>query len=323
MITLQRSVESFARLAWVAALLCVAAPTFAAPVSVVDDRGVRVTLDRAPMRIVTLLPSLTESVCGLDACDRLVGVDRYSDWPASVARLPKVGGLDDTSVERVVALRPDVVLAGKSARVLERLEGLGVKVVVFDGRTHADVRRTLAILARLLGTPAASGRVWDAIERDLAAAASRVPPAVRGRRVYFEVAPTPYAAGASSFIGETLARLGMDNIVPAALGPFPLLNPEYVVRSAPDIVMASRRDLATMDDRPGWNRLVALRRGETCGFDARDDDVLLRPGPRLGEAALLLADCLARLPSADLPGRHPPAPRLPASPAGSPSAPPG
>ena len=210
--------------------------------------------------------------------------------------LPKLGGLDDAQVERIVALKPDVVLAGKSARVTDRLESLGLTVVLLDSQTHADVRRSLTTIARLLGTPAAADRLWSAIERDLASAAGRVPREVRGQRVYFEVDATPYAAGAGSFVGETLARLGMANVVPAALGAFPRLNPEYIVRSDPDIIVAAERELASMGGRPGWDQLTALRRHRACGFAPGRYELLVRPGPRLGEAALALADCLAALP---------------------------
>lgn len=270
----------------------------AAPVTVTDDRGRRATFPQPPVRIVSLLPSITESVCGLGACDRLVGVDRFSNWPERVRALPKLGGLDDAQVERIVALKPDVVLAGKSARVTDRLEALGLTVVLVESQSHAGVKRSLGTIAQLLGTPAEADRVWSGIERDFATAAARVPADVRGRKVYFEVASAPYAAGASSFIGETLTRLGMGNLVPAELGPFPRLNPEYVVRGDPDIVIASQRELAAMPARPGWDRIGALRRGRVCGFDTEHYEVLIRPGPRLGEAALALAACLAALPEA-------------------------
>jgi iron complex transport system substrate-binding protein len=279
------------------ALLSLHGLACAAPITVVDDRGAQETFARPPRRIVSLLPSITESVCALGACDRLVGTDRYSDFPAEVRVLPKLGGLDDAQVERIVALGPDVVLAGKSARVIQRLEALGLAVLVVDSETHAQVARSMVLIARLLDTPAAADRVWSAIERDIATAAGRVPPAVRGAKVYFEIDAAPYAAGRGSFIGETLARLGMGNIVPADLGPFPKLNPEFVVRADPDVVMATRRALAAMPDRPGWDRIEALQQGRTCAFDSAQYDVLVRPGPRLGEAALLLADCLARLPA--------------------------
>jgi iron complex transport system substrate-binding protein len=126
-------------------------------------------------------------------------------------------------------------------------------------------------------------------------AARRVPAALRGARVYFEIGGGPYAAGTASFIGETLARLGLANVVPPELGPFPKLNPEYVVRAQPDILMGLGRDVQGMAARPGWGALAAVRDDRRCGFDSLQYDMLLRPGPRLGEAAALLADCLARL----------------------------
>jgi len=167
--------------------------------------------------------------------------------------------------------------------------------MVLDSQSHADVKRALDLLARLLGTPEQAPRCWAAIERDLQRAAARVPAALRGQRVYFEVAAAPYAASASSFIGETLARLGMDNVVPATLGPFPKLNPEYVVRAQPDVVMAEQRAVAEMARRPGWSQLRALKAGRICGFEPARYELLIRPGPRLGEAALQMADCLAGL----------------------------
>jgi iron complex transport system substrate-binding protein len=116
--------------------------------------------------------------------------------------------------------------------------------------------------------------------------------------VYFEVSEAPYAASAGSFIGELLTRLGLGNAVPAELGPFPMLNPEFVVRAQPDIIMSTEREAAGMASRPGWETLLALRAGHTCGFAAADMDVLVRPGPRLGEAADAIVACLQRLPAA-------------------------
>jgi iron complex transport system substrate-binding protein len=281
------------------ALLAGLALVLAAPVQAQlearDDRGVTVQLAAPPQRIVSLLPSATESVCALGACARLVGTDRFSNWPASVRALPKLGGLEDAQIERIAALRPDLVIVASAARVVDRLEALGMRVVVLESRDHADVKRSLTTIARLLGTPAQAEQVWAAIEAETRAAAARVPPAWRGRRVYFEVDSTPYAAGASSFIGETLARLGLVNALPAELGPFPKLNPETLLRLQPDIVMADRVALASMPSRPGWAVLQALRDGRSCGFPGPRYELLLRPGPRMGEAAGVIADCLVAL----------------------------
>lgn len=260
-----------------------------------DDRGVEQRFASAPQRIVSLLPSLTESVWALGGGTRLVGVDRYSNWPAELAPLPRLGGHDDAHIEAIVRLKPDVVLASTSARALGRLESLGVPVVQLTSETQADVRRTLILLATLLGDAVAADRVWADIEREMAAAAARVPAALRGRTVYFELGSGPYAAGATSFIGETLSRLGLVNIVPAALGPFPKLTPEFVLRANPEIVMGEQREIEKLGERPGWKALAAVRNRQRCGFSPAQYDVLIRPGPRLGEAAGVVADCLQQL----------------------------
>jgi len=263
----------------------------AAPISVVDDRGRTVTLAHPPERIVSLLPSLTETVCALGACERLVGVDRYSNWPAQVVRLPVVGGGLDPNIEAIVALRPDVVLMATSSRAQARLESLGVKVVALEPKTHADVQRVLATVGQALGVADAQ-QVWRVIDAGVQAAAQSLPASVRGTRVYFEVNSGPYAAGPASFIGETLARLGARNIIPAALGPFPKLNPEFVVRADPDLIMVGARSAEGLAARPGWSQMRALRDGRLCRFDAAQSDVLIRPGPRMAEAARLMATCL-------------------------------
>ncbi|MBN9409021.1 MAG: ABC transporter substrate-binding protein [Burkholderiales bacterium] len=266
----------------------------ASPYEITDERGRRVSFDTPPARIVSLLPSLTETVCALQACERLVGVDRYSNWPQQVRDLPQLGGGIDPQIEAIVRTRPDVVLLAQSSRAADRLEALGIKVVAMEPRNHADVRRVLAATARLLGVPdERAQRVWRGIERGIADAAASLPARAREARVYIEVSRGPYAAGESSFIGETLARLGARNIVPAALGPFPKLNPEYVVRANPDLIMVGNRSMQPQFDYPGWQAIRAVREQRVCVFPDDDADIVVRPGPRMAEAARLMARCLA------------------------------
>jgi iron complex transport system substrate-binding protein len=287
------------RILWVIAIIVVlgllmAGLAQAQPVQVTDDRGRVVSLPQPPQRIVALLPSLTESVCELDQCHRLVGVDRYSNWPESVNRLPKLGGGIDPSIEAIVAVKPDVVLLAMSSRASERLEALGLKVVVLEPKTHADVRRVLGVVGQVLGVPQAEGadRLWRVIDAAVQAAAQSLPPKARGTRVYFEVSRGPYAASEASFIGETLTRLGARNVVPASLGPFPRLNPEYVVRANPDVIMIGNRSMQAMVPYPGWASMRAIRDDRICVFGPGDSDVVVRPGPRMAEAARIMARCL-------------------------------
>lgn len=258
-----------------------------------DDRQVEVTIAKPPQRIVSLLPSLTETVCALGQCHRLVGVDRYSNWPDSLAKLPRLGGGLDPNIESVVAAKPDLVLMATSARGAERLTALGMTVLALEPRTHADVQRVMRVVALALDVPVVeSDRVWRHIDAAVNAAAQSVPLQVKGQRVYFEVNRAPYGASESSFIGETLLRLGARNILPATLGPFPKINPEFVVRAQPDIIMVGDSNIADMGARPGWRNMRAMRTQRVCHFKPEESDVLVRAGPRMAEAARLMAQCL-------------------------------
>lgn len=258
-----------------------------------DDRQIEVAIVKPPQRIVSLLPSLTETVCALGECQRLVGVDRYSNWPQSIAKLPRMGGGIDPNIESVVAAKPDLVLMATSARGADRLAALGLTVVSLEPKSHADVQRILGVVAKVLGLPPQeSDRVWRHIDAAVNAAAQSMSAQAKGQRVYFEVSSAPYGASESSFIGETLSRLGARNILPSNLGPFPKINPEYVVRAQPDIIMASENNFADMATRPGWQNLRAMQAQRICNFKKEDADVLVRAGPRMAEAARLMAQCM-------------------------------
>lgn len=268
----------------------------AAGIEVTDDLGRQVHLPAPPQRIVTLGPALTETVCALQACERLVGVDRFSDHPARVRQLPQLGSLGETSVEQVLSLRPDLVLLTPAARLHERLAQLGLKVVALDAQSLPEVARQLRKVAQALGVPAQAETVWREIEQGLAAGQAALPPRWAGARVYVEVDPTPFAAGEASFMGQLLTGLGLRNTVPGALGTFPKINPELVLQHPPDLIIASPRSAASLTTRPGWGQLSALRQGRVCTLREDDDRVLGRPGPRIVQAQAVLLRCLRDTP---------------------------
>ena len=274
-------------------LLMITTIASANAIVVTDDRQLDVVISKPPQRIVSLLPSLTETVCALGQCKKLVGVDRYSSWPESVHKLPRMGGGIDPSIESVVAVKPDLVLMGTSARGAERLKALGLTVLALEPRSHADVHRAIQIIGKALDVPIReTDLVWTNIQNALDTTAQSIPIEAKGKRVYFEVSSVPYGASESSFIGETLQRLGVQNILPGSLGPFPKINPEFVVRAQPDIIMVGDSNFADMVSRPGWRNMPALRMDRVCQFKKEDANILVRPGPRLAEAAQLMAQCL-------------------------------
>ncbi len=267
----------------------------ASATTVIDDRQQTIHIPAAPQRIVSLLPSLTETVCVLGRCERLVGVDRYSNWPASVQSVPVVGGGLDPSIERIVSLKPDLVLAAGSTRGAERLEALGLKVLRLEPRNHADAQRVFMAVGQALHLSEGDvQRAWQRIEAEVNTEVGGLSPAARSMRVYVEVSPTPHGASESSFIGETLQRMGVGNILPGRLGPFPQVNPEFVVLAQPDVILVGDSSRDSLLKRPGWSRLSAIQQQRVCVLTPAESDMLVRAGPRMAEGVRLMVACLNR-----------------------------
>ena len=167
----------------------------------------------------------------------------------------------------------------------------------FTAAVNEDFKGYHPMLTAFFGLLDGQATGMPTIDDGVAAAAAALPVAARGQRVYYEITPAPHAAGQGSFIHELLLALGLVNVIDdPALGPFPRLNPELVVRADPDLIMVSQGGAADMARRPGWAGLRALREGRVCEFNAAQRDILVRPGPRMPEAARLMADCAARRP---------------------------
>jgi iron complex transport system substrate-binding protein len=262
-----------------------------------DDLQRDIHFEHAPQRIVTLLPSLTETVCALGACGRLVATDRYSNWPSQVLALPKAGGLDDAEIELIVSLKPDLVLLSRSERITDRLAELGIPSFALNTDRFADIARNITTVGNILGVPERASILNDTITDEVNAIGAQARAARHGAEptVYFEVDPTPYAAGPGSFIGELLTQLGTRNIVSADLGAFPKLNPEYVVRENPDVIFIADKDAQHLSDRPGWADIRAVRERRLCSFESDVSDTIVRPGPRVADGMHAMADCLRRV----------------------------
>lgn len=264
---------------------------FAAPVSVADDRGVFAVFDKPPQRIVSLMPSITESVCALGKCSSLVGVDRFSNWPKSIQDLPRLGGMGDINIERIVQLKPDIVLLEQASPVIARLNELGIKTFALDVKSMGDEERALRKLDAILGS-SESARVWNQIQQEIIRASKQLPLKDKNISVYFEVNPAPFAAGSTSFIGEILSQLNLVNIIPKSLGPFPKINPEFVVQAKPDVILLTESTVADVQKRPGWSSIPAVAKKRICAFTGDQNDILVRPGPRMGEAAQIISQCI-------------------------------
>lgn len=288
------------RLAPVALTLALACGCRGAPAAsesrrvVRDGTGREVRVPLAPRRIVSLAPSMTEIAFALGAGDRLVGVDRYSDWPPAALKVPRVGGELAPSLERLVALKPDVVLAATSANrqeTVDELARLGVAVYVSRGDQLEDVFQDITGIGAALGREDAAHALVAGLKARLAAVRARVAGRPRPRTAIIVWAEPLVVVGPRSHVAELLDAAGGANIAHDANRAFPTYSLERLIARAPEVlIVGSHKDGGpTLGPIERLKTLPAVREGRTHAIDG---DLLFRPGPRLAEGAERLAALL-------------------------------
>lgn len=265
--------------------------------TVTDDLGRAVRVEGEPARIVSLAPSLTEMLFALGAGARVVGVTSYCDYPAGARRKTSVGDLLAPDIERIVSLRPDLVLIsveGNSQRTFAALEQLGVRIFVSNPRDVAGVFKSLRDIGTLIGQESRASALVDSLRR--AEARLRGGRPIRKPAVLMLLSLQPLmAAGGSTFINEVIMLAGGRNAAAALRGNYPTLNREILLRLDPDLILYP--DDMGLDETqldagfPEWKRLGAMRQGAMYRIDA---DRFLRPGPRVFEAAAALQELIVR-----------------------------
>ena len=302
LLALRRRRPAAASALLVVATLLVSTPA-AAAVSAVDDSGHRVVLARRPERVVTLAPSLTELVFAAGAGATLVGVSALSDHPAEARRIARIGDAGRIDVERVLALRPDLVLVwqrGNVSRELEQLERAGVRLFQLEPQRLDDVVRAIERLGTLLGHEAEASRRAAALrvtlERLRAAHAAAAPVSV-----FYQVWQQPLmTVGGRQMINDILGVCGGRNVF-AGLAPLvPIVSTESVVAADPEAILTAsehtgplpwQRDPASASFAL-WRRhaqMVAVRRSWLYTLDG---DVISRQGPRIVDGAAAVCTVL-------------------------------
>ena len=262
--------------------------------TVSDETGRTVRIPVPVRRIVSLAPSLTETIYALGMESLLVGDTDYCDYPEAAKRIHKVGGATNPSLEEIAQLRPDVVLVIKSLNRLEtvqQLDRLGIPTYSTDPHTLDEIRTSVHRLADVLGNPA-TGESLDsglqAKEKFLQQKLQDVPPA----RALFVVWTEPLiSVGKHTFIADALAHAGATSVVDS-LQDWPQISLEEIVRLQPDYLIfadnhsdRSARDVEALAKRPGWDLLDAVKHRKFAVIS----DAVNRPAPRLFDAVEDLA----------------------------------
>jgi iron complex transport system substrate-binding protein len=277
-------------------------PEAAFPVDLTDDAGRTVTIGAEPSRIVSLAPSNTEIVCALDACDRLVGVTDFDDYPPEVTDVTPVVVQTQVDVERIVETEPDLVLAAGNeltpSTVIEQLDELGLTVLVLYPETLDEVYADIELVGEALGAHALADAVVANMENRVAALEELVADADRPVTLYeiFYAEGTTYTAGEDSFLASLLEIAGAEPVVGDAQGT---LGAEALVEADPELILLGDASydpsladeetaLETVAARPGWGELTAVNERNVVPY--LDDIVTTRPGPRIVDGL----DALAR-----------------------------
>jgi iron complex transport system substrate-binding protein len=263
------------------------------PRTFVDDLGRKIFLAKAPTRVVSLAPSITEILYAIGLTDEVVGVSEFCDYPEAAKQKPKVG-YAHPNVEVIISLQPDLVLAPRAflrADLLAKLEQLKVPTFVVDPESFEEIPSRIQTVGRILNRSASADGVALAMRQRIAAIRNKMEAVVRVRVLYVLNSQPLITVGPGSYIHQVINLAGGANIASQTAVPYPHLNMEAVLKEDPEIIIfpignAEGIPPAEQQEWLRWTSLSAVKQGRLHQISA---DVLNRPGPRIVEGLEALA----------------------------------
>lgn len=258
---------------------------------VVDQVGREVTVGQAPARIISLSPGNTEIAFALGLADRVAGLTDFCNYPPEAKEKAKVGGFSKPSLEKILELEPDLVLAGTMhEEMVAQLEELGLAVLVLAPGNLEEIYGSLMLVATVTGNTAEGEALVKSMRERVEGVRARLA-SVKAEdkpRVYYEVYSDPLmSAGAATVINEIITLAGGVNIFSDVAERYPKVSAEVVVERQPQVILfpnfhgSADLMLEKMADRPGWESIPAVRENRAY---AVTDDSFARPGPRVVDA---------------------------------------
>jgi iron complex transport system substrate-binding protein len=259
------------------------------PVTITDDDGVAVTLERAPERMITWAPSNTEILFALGLGSRIVGVSgSFDDFPPAAKSIAHVAGEGGVvpDVEKVVSLHADLVLNGFEGGDdwKARLRGLGIAVFSIYASTLDDAMHDILVVGQLTGAARAADRVVGTMRSSIAKSTASHEGEPRVSCFFEAYYPPLTTVGPHTFIFDVLSRAGCDPASASAKGDYPQWSVEKLVRDGPLVYLAASESAPSVEAvrmRPGFSGIAAVRDGRVYPIDS---NLITRPGPRVVEA---------------------------------------
>lgn len=262
----------------------------------VDDTGRRVYLAKAPSRIISLAPSVTEMLFAIGAGTQVVGVTQFCDFPAEAMKKAKVG-YANPNIESLVALEPDLIVAPQEflkPDLIGKLEQLKIPVFILADRTVEDVFAHIQTLGRMLDRSTEATALGMDVRQHIARVKARTQSAAPVRVLYVLNSEPLITVGPGSFIDQLIGLAGGVNVAAKSATAYPRLSMEVVLQENPDILIFPTGEAEGISESEQlswrkWSTLTAVKRNNLRQIPA---DLLNRPGPRIGIALELLADLL-------------------------------
>ena len=267
--------------------LCAAVP--AATIDVLDDTGQQLHLPNYAQRVVSLAPHATEMLFAAGAGARLVGVSAYSDFPAAATRLPQIGDVRQLDMERILSLKPDLLVvwaSGTPARQQEQLKKLGIPIFYSEPRKLDDIAASIARLAQAMGTGREAAPVVSQYQASLAQLRATYQQR-RVVRVFYQISDKPlYTLNGQHIVSDGFALCGAQNVFADLPVIAPSVSTEAVLQQNPEVIIGSETNTAMWKQFPA---MQAVRRGNLRTIDG---NLLARSGPRMIEGVRRLCEVL-------------------------------
>jgi iron complex transport system substrate-binding protein len=268
-------------------------------IEIEDGLGRRVKVPQPVQRVISLAPACTETLFAVGAAEQVVAVTSFDNYPPEVAGRTRIGGFsrETISIETIVGLQPDVIFSSGSLQVdlIEDLENLGLTVVALEPQTYDGVMDAVRLAGIITGHSSRAEEIAATLQREgdeVRRVIDAIPRNERPR-VYYEVWDNPMrTAGSSSFLGHLVELAGGRNIFDDLDSAYPLVSEELVLHRDPQVILAPANPNVAADAiavRRGWGTVTAVRDGRIFRLD---EDLVSRPGPRIGQALQTIARAL-------------------------------
>lgn len=265
--------------------------------TVVDDLGEEITFEKAPEKIISLSPSITEMLYALGVGDRLIGVTSFDNYPEEVKEVEAVSDLMNINAEKIISLNPDIVFVSTigDKTPVDTMKAAGVKVfVIDDAMSFDDVYEHITRVAKVMDVENAAEKLVNQIRKDIKSIEEKLAGVEEKKRAYLEIAPSPdiVTTGNTTFQNEVLKAAGVENIFADKDGWFKV-SEEEVVKRNPEVIITQVNFLddsvGEIKGRLGWEQIDAVKNDQVYEFDT---NLMSRPGPRIAEATELVAKTL-------------------------------